>query len=101
MTQACEQYSEKTSLSNALEIQSFTKPLICDNDDGSQGINKNNMIFVQNILVSAYRKFSMKPVINSSDAGNRIFWTWGVNTMPADALAPEVARASADIVLAA
>ena len=38
--------------------------------------------------------------INSSDAGDEIFWLSGVNTMPADALAPKVARASADIVLA-
>ena len=65
MTQACKHCSEKSilishvqyhisglvqdcsiSIANALEIQSFTKPLICDNDAGSQGINKNNIIFV-------------------------------------------------------
>ena len=37
--------------------------------------------------------------INSSDAGDRIFQLYGVNTMPADALAPKVARASAGMVL--
>ena len=38
--------------------------------------------------------------INSFDAGDGIFWLlWG-NTMPADALAPKVTRASTDMVLA-
>ena len=35
-----------------------------------------------------------------SDAGDAIFWLCGVNTIPADALAPKVARASAGMVLA-
>ena len=34
-----------------------------------------------------------------TDAGNVIFQLWGDNTMPADALAPKVARASAGMVL--
>ena len=37
---------------------------------------------------------------NSSNAGYGIFRLLGVNTMPADALAPEVASASAGMVLA-
>ena len=32
--------------------------------------------------------------INSSDAGEQIFWLCWVNTMPADALAPKVTRAT-------
>ena len=38
--------------------------------------------------------------INSSDAGDGIFRFWGVSTMPADALAPKVASASAGMLLA-
>ena len=37
--------------------------------------------------------------LNSSDAGDEIFWILGVNTMPADALAPKLASASAGMVL--
>ena len=36
---------------------------------------------------------------NYSDAGYGIFRLWVINTMPADALAPKVARASAGMVL--
>ena len=38
-------------------------------------------------------------IINSTDAGDGMFWLWGVNNMPADALAPKVARASAGMVM--
>ena len=38
-------------------------------------------------------------MINSSDAETGKFWLWGVNTIPADALAPKVARASAGMAL--
>ena len=38
--------------------------------------------------------------ISLSDAGDRTFRLWEVNTMPADALAPKVARALAGTVLA-
>ena len=38
--------------------------------------------------------------INSLDAGDGIFQLWGYNTMHADALAPKVNGASADMVLA-
>ena len=37
--------------------------------------------------------------LNSSDAGDGIFRLWWVNIMPADALAPQVARASAGMIL--
>ena len=53
----------------------------------------NNNIFLSRYLGSVS--------VNSSDAGDRILWLWGVNTMPADALAPKVARASAGMALAA
>ena len=36
---------------------------------------------------------------NCSDAGDEIFWLWGLITNPADALAPKVARASAGMAL--
>ena len=39
-------------------------------------------------------------IVNFSDAGDGIFWLLGFNTMPGDALAPKVARASAGMVLA-
>ena len=39
--------------------------------------------------------------LNSTDAEDKIFWLLGVNIMPADALAPNIANASADMVLAA
>ena len=38
-------------------------------------------------------------IIDSFDAVDGIFWLWEVNAMPADSLAPKVARASADMVL--
>ena len=38
-------------------------------------------------------------LINSSNAGDRIFRLWRVKIMPADALAPKVARASVGMVL--
>ena len=38
-------------------------------------------------------------IFNSLDASDGIFWLWGVNAMPADSLAPKVARASAGMVL--
>ena len=38
--------------------------------------------------------------VDSGDAGDGIFRRWGVNTILADALAPEVAKASAGMVLA-
>ena len=40
-------------------------------------------------------------LINSSDAGDGIFRLWGVITMPADAMAPKVTKASTGVVLAA
>ena len=38
-------------------------------------------------------------LFTSSDAGDGIFWLLGVDTMPVDALASKVARASAGMVL--
>ena len=40
-------------------------------------------------------------IVNSSDAGDKNIpaLIWGVNILPADALAPKVARASAGMVL--
>ena len=42
----------------------------------------------------------MSQSVDSSDAGDGIFQLNGVNTIPADALAPKVIRASAGMVLA-
>ena len=43
--------------------------------------------------------FLLQIEVNSSNAGDGIVRLLGANTMPADALAPKVARASAGIVL--
>ena len=47
----------------------------------------------------AYPKFG-GVLINSTDAAGGTFWFCGVNIMPADAVAPKVARASASMILA-
>ena len=57
------------------------------------------LIWLDEVL-SCWTRWDTPADLNSSDAGDGIFWLLGVNTMPADTLAPKVTRASAGMVLA-
>ena len=59
-----------------------------------------SLIHIQLLYSLHSHKLFWTLYINSSDAGNRIFQLWDVNTTSADALAPKVAYASVGMVLA-
>ena len=77
--------------------------VLCNWPESAVKVRKNLTSLLWNLLsflcLFMTLCLSLADRINSSNARDRIFWLFLVNTMPADALAPQVTKAWADMVL--